>query len=121
MVIQQGWKMAGEIFIARKQHDAANENPICLEEWLTACSTDPSLRVVSELSAVNPSTGEPEQVASNGCAFYMHPVQGGLYVFEYVQGKIAARYDHQVLLKAKELASRLGAILQDEQGLEIIA
>ncbi|GGC61315.1 hypothetical protein [Undibacterium terreum] len=113
-------KMAGEIYIARKQHDT-NDNHICLEEWLSACSTDPSLRVVSELSAVNPATGEAEQVASNGCAFYMHPVQGSLYVFEYVHGKIAARYDQQVLLKARELASRLGAILHDERGLEILA
>ncbi|MES2073415.1 MAG: hypothetical protein V4488_23885 [Pseudomonadota bacterium] len=113
--------MAGEIYIARTQHDAANDNSICLDEWLSACSTDPSLRVVNELSAVNPYTGAPEKVASKGCAFYMHPVQGSLYVFEYVQGKIAARYDQDILLKARELASRLGAILQDEQGLEIIA
>ncbi|WP_325394009.1 hypothetical protein [Undibacterium sp.] len=112
--------MAGEIYIARKQQDA-NDNPICLEEWLSACSADPSLRVVNELSAVNPSTGAQERVASNGCAFYMHPVQGGMYVFEYAHGKIAARYDRQVLLKARELASRLGATLQDESGLEIIA
>lgn len=110
--------MAGEIYIARKRQDT-NDNPIGLEEWLSACSSDPALRVVSELSAVNPSTGEREQVASNGCAFYLHPVQGGLHVFEYVQGKIAARYDRQILAKAKELALRLGAGLHDEQGLEI--
>ncbi len=112
--------MAGGIYIARKQHDA-NANLICLEEWLSACSADPSLSVVNELSAVNPSTGEQEKVANKGCAFYMHPVQGSLYVFEYVHGKIAASYDQQIILKARELASRLGAILQDEQGLEIMA
>src|ERR1700741_4298989 len=117
MVSSREGKLVGKIYIARKQHDA-NENPIYLEEWLSACSADPSLRVVNGLSAVHPSTGEPEPVASQGCAFYMHPVLGSLHAFEYAQGKIAARYDRQILWKARELASRLGATLQDAQGLE---
>ena len=113
--------MAGEIYIARTHYWAAKDNPICLEEWLFACGEDASLRVVSGLSAVHPSTGEEEQVASEGCAFYMHPLEGGLHVFEYVHGKIAARYHQQILPKAKELALKLQATLQNEEGKEIIA
>jgi hypothetical protein len=113
--------MAGDIYIARTQYWAAKENPICLEEWLEACNRDPSLRIVDGLFAVNPATGEEVQVASEGCAYYMHPIEGGLYAFEYVQGKIAARFDRQILPKAKELAQKLQATLQNEDGAEIAA
>ena len=108
--------MATELFIAKNQYWLASENPITLSEWLSLCAADPSLRVQDELSAVNPKTGEEIKINSPGYAFFNHPVAGENFAFEYRNGKIAARYDEEIIPKAKELAAKLGATVQDEEG-----
>lgn len=108
--------MATEFFIAKTQYWLASENPITLSEWLNLCKSDPSLRVQGELSVTNPETGEEIKINSPGYAFFNHPAVGENFAFEYRSGKIATRYNEEILSKAKDLAAKLGATVQDEDG-----
>jgi len=109
--------MAGyQMYIAKGDYWEDGTPRISLEEWKNLCESDPELRLETELKAINPATGEEITISGEAMCFWKDPVSGEEYLFEYRDGQITFSHEELVMSKAKEIARKLGSLIQGEEG-----
>jgi hypothetical protein len=90
------------------------KNGISLESWLEICEADLTLTHEKVISVKNPNTGEVISMEAEGMCVW--GAEGSQTTFNYRSGKISFSHSDGVLLKAKEIASKLKATIIGDEG-----
>lgn len=108
--------MAYEIHILSTTGTTCNASAISLEEWEAFCANDPSLRLETEVVAINPKTGATITISGIASAVWSSPQTQQQYRFDYRQGRISFVHSDEAIPKAKEIAQVLGARIEGDEG-----
>jgi hypothetical protein len=93
-----------------------DSNPIQLEEWVGLVASDPELESMPVLKAELPDGREVKR-ESPGLALWSGNEFVDVVALEHRNGSIAVKYpDDQALRKMAEIAEKLGARVQGEEG-----
>lgn len=106
--------MTYSLHIHRRADLSERGDDITLAEWLAVCETDPSLDPTGVVTARNPRTGEVIEIRAEGMARWDGPVTTWL-TFDHGTIRVDGADDH-VIAKACEIAARLGARVQGDEG-----
>lgn len=100
--------MGWEIHITRADHWAEGEdNPIRPDEWLSVVEADPELTI------------DPRDNGPHFALWLSHSVESDHPWFDWFQGVVSTKHpDRATLGKALQIAKRLGARVQGDDGEE---
>lgn len=87
---------------------------ILLENWLELCESDSTLTHKKSINITNPNTNEVIFIQAEGICILVD--EGPLATFDFRSGKISFRYSDDALIKAKEIALKLNAIIIGDEG-----
>jgi hypothetical protein len=106
--------LAYSLHIHRRTDWSDRGQDITLAEWQALCEADPTLDLTGVAVARNPSTGEEIAIRSEGMARWDGPVTTW---FEWTRGQIGIpTTDATVFAKVSEIAAKLGARVQGDEG-----
>ena len=108
--------MAYEIHILSTTGTTGNASAISLEEWESLCANDPSLRLETEVVAMNPKTGATITLSGLASAVWSSPQTQQEYRFDYRQGRISFVHSDEAIAKAKEIVQAFGARIEGDEG-----
>ncbi|WP_444942334.1 hypothetical protein ACJJI3_10065 [Microbulbifer sp. ZKSA004] len=108
--------MAYNLHIEKLGHWDSEENRISEAEWLNICKNDQDLKIETEISGVNPYTGE--EISMPGILCHWTDSKNGTHVFSYNSGRITFGGEDAQIPKAKEIASKVGAVVVGDEGEE---
>jgi len=97
--------MGWEVHMTRADHwPDSDQRPITADEWLTAVAADPELRI-------DPTNGPYFAVWFGPCSY----PDGGW--FDWADGCVSTKHpDRAILGKLLQLAAKLGAVVQGDDG-----
>ncbi len=113
--------MGYDVHITRKENWFDEEGPsISLEEWISLVGADPGMLLEGFAEAATPS-GEKIRVESEGLsvwtAYSGHGKDGNMAWFDLRAGCVVVKNpDEEILKKMYEIARRLGAKVQGDDG-----
>jgi hypothetical protein len=106
--------MAYSLHIHRGADWSDHEHDITLADWRALCEADPTLDLTGVATAQNPRTGEEIAIRSEGMARWDGPITAW---FNLDRGRITFNgTDEAIIAKACEIAERLGARVQGDEG-----
>jgi hypothetical protein len=112
--------MGYDLHITRAEDwSSSEETPIALEEWLAYIASDPEMRL--DNSAEVEVDGQVLRLESAGLAvwtaFRGHDAGGNMAWFHYSDGNVDVKNpDREILGKMLQIADRLGANVQGDDG-----
>ena len=102
------------LHIHRRNDWSDRGQDITLAEWQSLCEADPGLDLTGVAVARNPRTGEEIAIRSEGMARWDGPITAW---FNLDRGRITVNgTDEAIIAKAREIAERLGARVQGDEG-----
>jgi len=110
--------MAYSLHIRKENYWEIDNPAIDKEKWLALCAEDPSMRVQNSVTGINPVTHEKIVMDTEGSCVWIDPNTLAEYVFHYSRDGITLGSDDIQILKAKEIASRLGLKVYGDEGEE---
>jgi hypothetical protein len=106
--------LAYSLHIHRRAEWSDRGSDISLAEWQALCAADPTLDLTGLATARNPRTGEVIEMRAEGMARWDGPVTAW---FNLDRGRITVDgAQDAVIAKALEIAERLGARVQGDEG-----
>lgn len=106
--------MAYSLHIHRRAEWSDRGDDITLTEWQALCEADPTLDLTAVATAQNHRTGEEIAIRAEGMARWDGPVMAW---FTLDRGRITVDgADDAIIAKACEIAERLGARVQGDEG-----